>query len=604
MGMGEFRTFAGPWWRPTSRSRAAVLDGERPVADGGTVGGLPRERSAVDAAAEGVVTDALDVEVTEALKQSAMDAAPIGITITDPSLPDNPLVYVNDAYERLTGYSREEAVGWNCRFLQGEGTREEPVRRLREAIDAAEPVSVTLRNYRKDGEMFWNRVDVAPLFDDDGDVEYFVGFQTDVTRRKLVERAARERARAYRDERQALEAVLGRVDGLLADVTTVLVQASTRSELQAQVCERVASTPAYAFAWVGEYDRSAGGVEPVVGFDGETGGSQDLAALSLSFADDDPVTRAAETASLRLVPDASEQPGGRLHGPAWPDRYGSMAAVPLSYGDVTYGVLAVYATEPGRFDEHERVVLASLGRTVATAINAVENRRRVASDDVAHVRMDVAATDLFPVALANVADCSVALAGAEGEGDALQLLFDVTGADAATVTAFAEEFESVAVTEVVSDADGCLVEYVGPASELVGRLAERGVTVDALAAEPTDAHLGLAVPAPCDGREVVATVQAQYPDAALAAYHHNEGESRTRRELMATVDDELTERQRAVLTRAHAAGFFETPRAVSGETLAASMDLSPSTFHEHLRAALRKVVGEVTDGADAETTPT
>jgi len=593
----------GPWWRSTSRARAPALDGERVVADGGTVQGMPREHCGVDAPADGVLTDARAVEVTEALKESAMDAAPIGITITDPSLPDNPLVYVNDAYERLTGYSREEVIGWNCRFLQGEGTREEPVRRIREAVDAGESVSVTLRNYRKDGEMFWNRVNIAPLYDD-GEPEYFVGFQTDVTRRKLVERAARERARAYRDERQALEAVLGRVDGLLADVTTVLVQASTRSELQEQVCERVASTPAYAFAWVGEYDRSAGGVAPVVGFDGETGGSQDMAGFELSFADDDPVTRAAETASLRLVPDASEQPGGRLHGPPWPDRYGSMAAVPLSYGDVTYGVLAVYATDPGRFDEHERVVLASLGRTVATAINAVENRRRVASDDVAHVRMDVAATDLFPVALSNVADCSVALAGAEGEGDALRLLFDVMGADAATVGALAAEFESVAVTEVVSDADGCLVEYVGPASELVGRLAERGVTVDALAAEPTAAHLALAVPAPCDGREVVATVQSQYPDAALAAYHHNRGESRTRRELMATVDDELTERQRTVLSRAHAAGFFETPRAVSGETLAESMDLSPSTFHEHLRAALRKVVGEVTDGADAKTTPT
>jgi PAS domain S-box-containing protein len=546
---------------------------------------------------------ARSVLVTEALKESAMDAAPIGITITDPSLNDNPLVYVNDAYERITGYSREEVIGRNCRLLQGEGTREEPVARMREAVENAESVSVTLRNYRKDGEMFWNRVDVAPLFDDDGDVEYFVGFQTDVTRRKLVERAARERARAYRDERQALESVLSRVDGLLADVTTALVQATTRQELQERVCERVAETSTYDLAWVGEYDRSAGGVAPVVGFANENGGSRELGSFDVDFAADDPVIRTAETASLHLVPDASKQSGGRLHGPGWPDRYDSMAAVPLAYGDVTYGVLAVYAREAGRFDEHERVVLASLGRTVATAINAVENQRRVASDDVAQVRMDVAATDLFPVALANLAECSVALAGAEGEGDRLLLLFDVTGADAEAVAEVAADFESVSLDVVVADDDGCLVEYDGPATELVAMLAERGVSVDALVAEPGEARLGLAVPAPCDGREVIASVQTQYPDAALVAYHNRDQETRTRRELLATVEDELTERQRAVLTRAYAAGFFESPRAVSGEAIAESMGLSPSTFHEHLRAALGKVVGEITDSGDRSSTP-
>jgi len=129
------------------------------------------------------------------------------------------------------------------------------------------------------------------------------------------------------------------------------------------------------------------------------------------------------------------------------------------------------------------------------------------------------------------------------------------------------------------------------------------VSVDALVAEPGEARLGLAVPAPCDGREVIASVQTKYPDAALVAYHNRDQETRTRRELLATVEDELTERQRAVLTRAYAAGFFESPRAVSGEAIAESMGLSPSTFHEHLRAALGKVVGEITDSGDRSSTP-
>ncbi|TQQ81682.1 PAS domain S-box protein [Halonotius roseus] len=118
------------------------------------------------------------------LKTQAIDGAPIGITISDPSQPDNPMVYVNDGYTELTGYPKSEATGRNCRYLQGPGTREEPVAAMREAIDNEEPVSVELRNYRKDGTAFWNRVTIAPVRDDDGAVVNFIGFQEDVTERK------------------------------------------------------------------------------------------------------------------------------------------------------------------------------------------------------------------------------------------------------------------------------------------------------------------------------------------------------------------------------------------------------------------------------------
>jgi PAS domain S-box-containing protein len=117
------------------------------------------------------------------VKNRAMDAAPIGISITDPSTPDNGIVYVNERFELLTGYSEEETLGRNHRILQGTETDPEAVARLREAIDAAEPVTVELRNYRKDGTPFCNRVTVAPIEDEDGVVTNFVGFQEDVTER-------------------------------------------------------------------------------------------------------------------------------------------------------------------------------------------------------------------------------------------------------------------------------------------------------------------------------------------------------------------------------------------------------------------------------------
>ena len=124
-------------------------------------------------------------------KRRALEEAPVGITITDPQQPDNPMTYVNDQFVEMTGYEREEAVGVNCRFLQGPETDEESIGELREAIAADEPATVELLNYRKDGTKFWNRVSISPICDETGDVTGWVGFQEDITRFKEREAALR-----------------------------------------------------------------------------------------------------------------------------------------------------------------------------------------------------------------------------------------------------------------------------------------------------------------------------------------------------------------------------------------------------------------------------
>lgn len=116
-----------------------------------------------------------------ALKNRAMDAAPVGITIADASAPDDPLIYVNDEFQALTGYSDETVLGNNCRFLQGENTDPTRIAEIRAAVEREEPTTVELRNYRADGSEFWNRVTVAPVENNAGEVTHYVGFQEDVT---------------------------------------------------------------------------------------------------------------------------------------------------------------------------------------------------------------------------------------------------------------------------------------------------------------------------------------------------------------------------------------------------------------------------------------
>jgi PAS domain S-box-containing protein len=111
----------------------------------------------------------------------AMDAAPVGMAISGPAYEDNPIAYVNETFEEITGYEEPDLIGENLRCLQGPETAAEPVADLREALDIWAPVIVELRNYRVDGTEFWNRLALAPIADETGTISNWVGFQEDMT---------------------------------------------------------------------------------------------------------------------------------------------------------------------------------------------------------------------------------------------------------------------------------------------------------------------------------------------------------------------------------------------------------------------------------------
>jgi len=110
-----------------------------------------------------------------------LDSSVNGLTLADPDLPDMPIVFANKAFETISGYSREEVIGKNCRFLQGQDRDQEARAVLRKVIQECQPVEVTLRNYRKNGDLFYNHLAITPLFDQAGKLIYYLGVQYDVT---------------------------------------------------------------------------------------------------------------------------------------------------------------------------------------------------------------------------------------------------------------------------------------------------------------------------------------------------------------------------------------------------------------------------------------
>lgn len=109
-----------------------------------------------------------------------IEHSPLAAVVSNPRLPDNPIIECNEPFLQLTGYSRNEVVGRNCRFLSGPETEPWLSDKMRECIHAQKPVLVEILNYRKNGTSFRNAVMVVPLFDEDGELLYYLGSQVEV----------------------------------------------------------------------------------------------------------------------------------------------------------------------------------------------------------------------------------------------------------------------------------------------------------------------------------------------------------------------------------------------------------------------------------------
>jgi predicted DNA binding protein len=409
----------------------------------------------------------------------------------------------------------------------------------------------------------------------------------DITERRLAEREATENAARAERERRNLEHLVDRINGLIQDVTHLLVESVSREEIEQGVCDRLVDTDPYVFAWIAGATLPEDKLEPRAaagdpGFDlSETAPiSVDAShATTRAFLDREVVivTDVDEDALALTQPDATTVDG--------------IVAIPLVTRDAAYGVLTLYATAIDDVDEREQMVLAALGRAIANAFNALESKRTLTADRIVEMEFTIEDDALLPSRLTGRLGCSLAYSGSVYDTDgALQLFYTVSGADPDAVLAAVENDETVREAhQLTSGGDQSLFQFTVTDS-LVSTLADRGAVTREIESEDGRARFTIELPQENDARSIFELVEDRYDRTELVGYHEHERPVQTRQEFRAALEDRLTDRQLTALRMAYYSGFFDWPRQVDGDELATMMDISRSTFHQHLRIAERKVL--------------
>ncbi|WP_241431233.1 bacterio-opsin activator domain-containing protein [Halococcus thailandensis] len=391
----------------------------------------------------------------------------------------------------------------------------------------------------------------------------------------VAQRRAERRLESQRDEL----ATLDRINVVIQDIVRGLVAAATREEIAATVCERIAAAELYEFAWIAE--RDAGGEFTV-----RTGAGVDTDTVEIAATDGGTARLPAELPETDVV-EVFEDGTGPWQIDGEPP--GPVAAVPLSYNEVVYGVLVVAATRADAFSKRERAGFAVLGEVAGFAIDAAQNTKLLLSDTALVLELRVVDEAAFPTTLTRRLDCRYLVDGVVPAADGAVLQYvTVEGTDPDRVRELAQESSVVEDCRLVSSHDEGGVFEIATRESPVNSIVDAGGTIDEWLVENGDGTMVVAVAPETDVRTMVAAFERAHPGSELLSKHTvDRSDDATARQ---AVDERLTDKQRAALRAAYFAGYYEWPRRSTAEEIADSMGVSSPTLHNHLRKAQQQLL--------------
>ncbi|QLG50559.1 bacterio-opsin activator domain-containing protein [Natrinema halophilum] len=410
-----------------------------------------------------------------------------------------------------------------------------------------------------------------------------------------IERANQEQER--RQQREQLEA-LNRLNRIGHDITHAVITTETRAELEQQVCDRLAESDAYRFAWIGGVNPGSDTVIPQAAAGDEDGY---LDEIEITVDDEHesgqgPAGTAIRTGRVQVMNDAESASNFEPWREAAQARgYRSSAAIPIIHEDLVYGVLGVYSSSPRAFTGPETNVLARVGDVVAHAITAIERRDALVSDAVVELEFRVDAMAEPLVELSTAESCTIEFEQLVGGDETLLAYGSARGVSQEALTDTIDRTDGLGdVRFLTTRRDESEFELVAPAAvSLFETIATHGGRVASATIEDGEFRFVVELPRGRDTRRMIELIKDRRDDVTYLAQRTVERSERTDSGSPSVLEEELTDKQRAALETAYFAGYFDWPRGSTGEEIADRLGIAPATFNQHLRTAERKFFSSV-----------
>lgn len=533
-----------------------------------------------------------ELRESKAKYESLIDAAPDAIFVADAETGE--IVETNAAATDLLDRPRADIVGRNQLDLHPPDEAdvyrslfERHVQTDYAAVGEA-PDDSDIEVYTANGQRV--PVEINSRVVEIGDERLIQGVFRDVSDRQVRERKLRE-------QNDRLER-LNRINGVIRDVDQVLVQASSRREIEEAVCERLTADDAYQFAWIGRERRTDGTIEPTAAAGTSETSPDDVVPTGDGTPfDDGPIGDAYRTREIQVRQSAQDD-GGEGTSPAdGTVGFESTAAIPIRYEDRLYGVLLVCASEPDSFGEMEQAVLAELGETIGHAISGLQAKRALVTERVSEVTLEVSDDESFPIVLSDRTDGHLTFEGAVFQPDETLLYYmSVHGTDPERIREVASGIPDLDHVRIVSEHEGTtVIEMRLPSPTVYRTMTDHGAALQSGEFVDGTATITVELPSNSDTREILGALRSRFDSVDLVSHRETERSVQTRSQFRDAIREQFTDRQHEALEIAYYAGFFDWPRESTGEEIATSMDVSPPTFHKHLRLAEQKLVGSVLD---------
>jgi PAS domain S-box-containing protein len=434
----------------------------------------------------------------------------------------------------------------------------------------------------------------TPIYDESGSADTLCAVGTDITEQKARE----QRLKQQRSDLAALNS-LNRV---FREITDAVLEQSTREEIETTLCEQFAASDSYGVAWLGEVEptthkvtvRAQAGTEVDLQIPAVSVGS--IESVGQSFAGE-----TFRTGELTVTTDLAG-PSESAPSSEWlaDTDLESFAAVPITHEATQYGVLGVFTDRDDAFGSYEQAVLTQLGEVVGHAIAATERQRALMSDELIELSFEVENV-LERFGLSVSVDGTISYNRSVAISDGGFLMYGTATKDAIAAIEALVEAETApnwkSVTPVRTDEKGTQFELTFDEQPILSTLRVQAGYIHEAIVENGNLCMTFHFAPTADIQQAIASVKTAFPEATLLTRSRTVRPEQPPYRLLNRLSEEATERQLAALEAAYGAGFFNWPRDSSGESVAESLGISPSTYHQHLRKAqqqLMKIVFENT----------